>query len=1146
MTLRLIIGRAGSGKTRRCLDEISRQLDQSPAGPPLILLVPEQATFQMERALVQASRRRGSIRAQVLSFRRLAWRVLAETGGAARPHLSELGRQMILRRVLEQRQGDLKVFKKPAQQPGFDQTLSRLLSELKSCCVTPDQLRAAAAANLPAASAHLLEKLQDLSLIYSEAENYLQGRYTDPDDYLRLLAERLPRSALMRGAQVWLDGFTGFTAQEYAVIGQLMTAADRVQVTLCLGDEELLLPLDELELFHPTRETGQRLLKLAAGLGVKVENPLLLNDTVPWRFRRQPALAHLEGHFFQRPAAVFSRPPVGLRLVAGANRRAEVEAAAREMIRLAQDHGLRWREMAVLLRGLEGYQELIAAVFTDHQIPFFLDHKREAFHHPLVELINSAFETIIRGWTYDPLFRYLKTDLVPVGRDEVDRLENLALARGIRGKSWLDEWEDSGYRLQTAELNQVRRRAVSALACFQEALGERPDLRRVAAALIDLLYQLEVPRQLAGWVERDQSAGRLEAAQEHPQVWQGVVELLEQLVDSLGDEVLPLEQVARIVEAGLKGLRLGLIPPALDQVLVGTLDRSRHPEVRAAFLLGVNEGVIPARPAEDGLLTEEEREELKNWGIELAPAAPRRLLDEQYLIYQALTRSTDHLWVSYSLADEEGRTMLPSPVVHRLRELFPRLTEKVVGVEPAGSLEEHLEFIVNPERALSYLTGQLRQADPGRLEPETAALWRSVQRWVASQPELLDRWRRLERSLNHRNQESALAAATSRQLYGAPLRTSVSRLEMYHACPFAHFAAYGLQLRERELFKLAAPDLGKFFHAALKNLGERLREEALDWGTLLPERCSQLVGRVVEETVPQLQHQLLLSTARYRYLNRKLRRTVERAALTLAEHARRSEFKPIGLELGFGRGRELPPLTIELSGGETLELVGVIDRLDLAWDGPDCYLRVIDYKSGYSDLKLGDLYHGLNLQLLTYLDVSLTHSQQLIGREAQPGGMLYFPVRDPLISTGGPEPEEEVSREILRRLRMKGLILADPRVARLMDCQVGARSDLVPLALKKDGEFYKNSSVLTREEFGALRRRLRRQLKESGREIAQGSVAISPYRKGKNHACRFCPYRPVCQFDQLVAGNRYRWLKEPTREEVLAAETEGGDQHGRA
>ncbi|MDH7479540.1 MAG: exodeoxyribonuclease V subunit gamma, partial [Syntrophomonadaceae bacterium] len=583
MTLRLILGRAGSGKTRRCLEEISRQLDRSPAGPPLILLVPEQATFQMERALVQAARCRGSIRAQVLSFRRLAWRVLAEAGGAARPHLSELGRQMILRRVLEQRQGDLKVFQKPAQQPGFDQTLSRLLSELKSCCITPDQLRAAAPDQL-AALAHLVEKLQDLSLIYSEAENYLQGRYTDPDDYLKLLAERLPRSALVRGAQFWLDGFTGFTAQEYAVVGQLMAAADRVQVTLCLGGEDLFSPLDELELFYPTRETGQRLLQLAARLGVETENPLVLNDAVPWRFRRRPELAHLESQFFQRPAAVFGRPPEGLRLVAGANRRAEVEAVAREMTRLAQDRGLRWREMAVLLRDLEGYQELITAVFTDHQIPFFLDRKREAHHHPLVELVSAAFETIIRGWTYDPLFRYLKTDLVPVARDEVDQLENLALARGIQGKSWLEEWEDPGCRFQTAELNQARRRAVSALARFQEALGGKPDLRRVAAALIDLLFQLEVPQQLAGWVERDQSAGRLEAAQEHPQVWQGVVDLLEQLVDSLGDEVLPLEQVARIVEAGLEGLRLGLIPPALDQVLVGTLDRSRHPEVRAAFL----------------------------------------------------------------------------------------------------------------------------------------------------------------------------------------------------------------------------------------------------------------------------------------------------------------------------------------------------------------------------------------------------------------------------------------------------------------------------------------------------------------------------------------------------------------------------------
>ncbi|NPV92120.1 MAG: helicase-exonuclease AddAB subunit AddB [Firmicutes bacterium] len=1146
MSLRLVLGRAGSGKTRSCLDEIKGMLEESVLGPPLIVLVPEQATFQMERALVQHLGARGTIRAQVLSFRRLAWRVLAEVGGASRPHLNELGRQMVLRRILEQNQERLGVFQRSAHQPGFDETLSRLLSELKTYGVVPGRLRdVIAGGDVPGQDSQLNDKLRDVALVYSEMEDYLQERYTDPDDYLWLLAERLPLSEAIRGAVFWLDGFTGFTAQEYAVLERLLQVAERIQVNLCLDSASISHPLKELEVFHPTRETYRRLLGRARELGVEVEQPLFLNYSEGSRFNRRPALAHLESAFFKRPAAVFAGEPNGLKLVAGTSRAAEIEAAAREITRLARDEGYRWREVAVLLRDLESYHQQVAAVFQDYGIPFFLDRKREADHHPLVELINSAFETVIRGWTYEPLFRYLKTDLVPLTRDEVDRLENYVLAHGIKGSRWYDGsgWADPrGYYFGGREIDELRLRAVSGLVEFQRVMKAQPTLRQVAEAVAGLLFALEVPERLEEWTAQAEKQGRLEAAREHSQVWQGVVDLLEQLVESLGDESLPLEQTARVMETGLAGIRLSLIPPALDQVIVGSLDRSRQPELRAAFLLGVNEGVLPARPPEDGLLSESEREQLRGMGIELAPSSSRRLLDEQYLIYQGLTRSSEYLWVSYLLADDEGKAMLPSMVVRRIREIFPDLAEESIGIEPSGPLEVQLGFIANPERVVSYLTRQLRDArnQPGeRLDP----LWSAVISWVTGRPAWRERWAVLERSLDHRNQTEPIEMATSRLLYGFPFTSSVSRLEKYRSCPFAHYAAFGLRLEEREMFKLEAPDMGQFFHACLKGLGDRLIQESLDWGSLRPGECRELIDQVVREVVPGLQHDLLQSSARYRYLTRKLGRTVERAALTLAEHGRRSGFHPVGLELAFGSGEHLPPLRIDLSGGDTMEIRGQIDRLDCAHSGDKSYLRVIDYKSGTTSLDLSEVYHGISLQLLTYLDVGLVNASGIIGREAEPAGMLYFPVRDPLINGSAQLSDEEIERQILRRLKMKGIVLADPEVARLMDRAVGSSSDIVPLGIKKDGGFSSRSSVLDRNQFASLRRHLRSVLQESGREILEGGTRISPYRRGDRHACQYCSYRPVCQFDQLVEGNRYRWLKDaPPGFPAEAAK--GGDRDG--
>jgi len=1103
--LRFILGRAGTGKTTRCLAEIGAAAAADPFGPAIVLLVPEQATFQTELALLRHCPGGGAFRAQVLSFRRLAYRVLLEAGGALRPHIADTGKQMVLRALTGRRRDQLRIFRRMAGQGGFGQRLAGVLSELKAYRVAPRDLRAAA--GRLAGEDLLRAKLDDLALLYDDLEEYLAGRYTDPDDYLGLLAQRLPLARSLAGAEFWLDAFAGFTPAEFLVLEAVLEAASRVTVTLCLdpgGGEE--------DLFARGRETRDFLEGLARARGHVLEPPLSLSGTPP-RLAGFPACAFLERHFFRRPAPVWRDAPSGISLYAATDRRAEVEAAAREMVRLARERHLRFRDMLVLVRDLDPYRDLVATVFTDYGIPFFIDYKRPVTGHPLVELIRGALDCALENWSYQAVFRYLKTDLVDVDRQTVDELENYVLAHGIRGERWHAPWGGAPETVEAA-----RAHVAGPLAALHRQLDLAATVRERTANLYGFLAGLGVPARLAAWEEAAASAGELAVAAEHAQVWPAVVELCDQMVEALGGEEMSLADYASVLAEGLAALRLALVPPGLDQVLVASLDRSRHPEVRAAFLLGVNEGVLPARPPADGFFTDAERARLLDAGVVLAPGARRLLLDEEYLVYVALTRASERLYVSYAMTGEDGAVAAPSLVVRRLRELLPALDP-----DPERA-------VTRPAPAVSQLALQLRQAKTGGVLDD---FWRAVHNWALAHPVWGPRLAVVREALDYQNRERPLPRAVRGALFPRPLVTGVSRLEQFRACPFAHFLSYGLRLAERPVRRLAPPDVGQFFHRVLHRAGQHLLETSRSWGDLDEFERADLVRRVTADLVPGLQNEILLSTARYRALSAKLGRLVERSARALAEHDRRGCFRPLALEAAFGHGEKWPPLVLD---GGTVELQGRIDRVDWARDaGGRVYVRVIDYKSGAEGLPLSEVYQGLRLQLMVYLDVALQQAGKNAGGPVLPGGAFYFQVQDPLVTVESPPGPDEAARLVLHAFKLRGLVLGDPAVARMMDDRLtSGYSDLIPVGLRKDGGFYGTAAVLGPDEFTALLHRVRELVAAAGGQIADGVVDIAPFRQRPKDACQYCPFHPVCRFDPLLERDACRRETKVADGEILA------------
>jgi len=1250
MGLQFVIGRAGSGKSAFCLREIGDRLRAEPQGAPLLLLVPEQATFQAEQALAGQPGLQGFIRAQVFSFRRLAWRAMQDIGHTAAVPISDLGKTMLLTGLLHQHEAELQVFRETEGKLGVAQSLNQLFTDLRRSGLTPGGLKAGQSAVLTTGSAGtdpLSDKLTDIALLYEAYEHELSERYLDAESFLDHLASGVAHLPWLKQAEVWVDGFYGFSPQEHEVLAHLALHCRQVTVALTLdrpfgaGERP-----DEYHLFHSTGKAMSRLTARAAELGAELDEPLLLGATGLPRFADSPMLAHLERSFEMRSTArkvVYSGTDNGsIVLAGGVHRRAEVEGCAREILHLVRDDKRRFRDVAVRVRNMGDYGELISQVFHDFGIPHFLDQRRPVKHHPLIEFIRSALEIVERDWPYEAVFRLVKTGLllstdddlplssqrtealaevkaeeeaeyvasgIRLTRRSMDLLENYVLARGIHGYRWKDDkaWEfykplpledetafaavpeagsaapgsaeaeaqrdktrdtlarlaadGTGARPQEAsageasahesrgtpaelaqhrELTAARNRLVSLLSGFERALKRADTVLAKTEALYRLLADSGIPQRLERQANEALSAGKPEEARELGQIWDYVIDLFDQLTELMGEESMANDRYAGLLDAGLEAMCLGLVPPALDQVLVGSMDRTRSTQKLYSFVLGANDGVLPARPEEDGILTDAERLRLEYAGVELPGGPRRKLLDEQLLIYSTLCSPSRYLWVSYSLADDEGKALLPAEIVRQLAQMFPgvKLRERLLQVSPpAGATpEEAGEYLSHSERAMTDLGVQLKGWQSGEaLSP----IWWDVYNWFAARPEWASRLKTLDRSLHYGVPKERIIPATAKLLYGDTLRASVSRMERFAACPFSHFSSHGLRLAERKLFRLAAPDIGQLYHAALSQVvREILADGKEDWSALAPERVVERAGSVVDRLVPRLQSEILLSSNRYRYIARKLKDIVTRASAVLADHARGNGFYPVELELAFGPGEVLPPLRFQLEDGSWMEIAGRIDRVDRADGETGMFLRVIDYKSSPHALELTDLYNGLSLQMLTYLDVVVTHSQRWLGQQATPAGVLYFHVHNPLLAVANGLDAETAEAELARSFRMKGLLLADMEAIGLMDSKLKTEaggSAIIPIGIKKDGDFRKGSPVASREQWDLMRGHVRQTIRGIGSDIMAGSAEIQPYRHGKKEACAFCPYKSVCQIDMALPGGEFRSFPTLTGEGIWQA-----------
>ncbi len=1101
MPLRFVLAPAGAGKTYHCLTRLRQALEQDPLGPPLLFILPEQATFIHERMLARVAPGGGFSRAEVTSFNRLLRRLPRQA--AALPGLSEAGKLLLAASALADCREDLQIFANQAGNSGFAAYLTSAAEELQAYQISPAAL-SQAAERLGNA------RLGEIACLYQAYRQGQDGRFASHAQGLAELAQAI-EAGLLQDAWVYIDGYGEFTPAERQVVAALMGHTRGLEIMLPLDPDQAEQALQEDAVFYPAWHEYAALSELARRQGAEVLEPLCLRGE-PGRFSQNPELQAVERHFSGAGAAAFRDKPLSIRLIQAADRRAELEWAGREIIRLTREEGLSYRDISVLTRDSAPYAYLLPAVFGELGIPYFIDSKKPLLYHPLVELLRSALEVWAYQAHYRHIFRFLKNSLNPVAGPEADALDNYCLAHGLRFWDWAKESWDfpplAGESPDLAgEMAALKTKGARPLLEFCASLGREAAFSQVRQGLLALLDQLAVWQRLAELESRALAEGQAERAAYHRQAGEKLTNLLEEAEQLLGDRVYPAAQLFQLLEAALSGLSLSTIPPGRDQVFIASLERSRNPEIKAAFLLTVNEGQLPRKAANDGLFSDEDRRALARLGLGLGPDLALRQFRENYLAYVALTRSGQRLYLSYALQEDDGSLLSPSPLVRQLRRLFPALeTEDGGEIGPA--------HLAGGGADLALTAAAWRDGDQ-------APLWQAVRAHYGEAAGLGLALARVEQGLGFQPETRPLSGALLKRLYGSTLRGSVSRLERYRRCPFSYFAAYGLKLSPRREYKFQAADRGQLFHDILAELGRSLQAQGLDWAELQREQAEALVDQHLAPYLPRFLSGMLLSSARYAYVRGRLRDALVATALLLAESLRQGDFRPVAFELPFGSDEpgSLPAFRIPLSEGKTLELYGRIDRVDAAQanDGRRAFFRVVDYKTGEISLKAEDIQAGLRLQLLIYLQVTLAnHDFFTPGREALAAGAFYAPVKDEIVSLAGPPPAARPEG-----LKMGGLTVLDQESVLLQDRQINGQSKVIPVALAGE-RFYENSPGLDRETWEELNQRLTELVRESAEAMLSGLVAVAPLRDQGSDACAYCDYHSVCGLEREATAPRKR------------------------
>ena len=1110
MSLRIIYGRAGTGKSEYCYREIAEKIKSD---NQILIITPEQFSFTAEKKLMEAIDTNAVFNAEVVTLSRMAYRVINEIGGRTETNLSKCGKAMLIYSILNNNKKELKLIGKNDENVDM---LDTAITEFKKHGISIEQLKQEIDKQ---EDIYLKNKLTDLSLVYEGFENQLSGKYIDETDLLTILAENIENTDMFNNQYIYIDEFAGFTKQEYQIIEKLILVANQVTVTICI--DELHIPKNpNTDIFYSNENTVNKLFEIAQNCGTKVEEIKLENK---YRFKSNE-LKHLEENLYENRPHKYTNSVENIKLFLAKNQYSEIEEVAKNILKLVRDNGYRYKDISIITKNISNYSSLARAIFDKYDIPIFIDENRDLNQNIIIQYILSVLEIFTKNWSYESVFNYIKTGFSNIEEDEIFKLEKYCLKWGIKQNKWKKEFTYGKYeekdKTEIERLERIRKDIVNPLMKLKSDIDNDKTAEGISKSIYKFLVEENIAEKINKKIEELEKVGQVDLVKEYQSSLQTILDILDEIVLVFSDDKMTIDKYAQILKVGFKNSNLTKIPGTQDQVIMGDVDRSRSHKVKAIFIIGLNDGEFPSVHKDEGFLNDLDRETLKQDGIELAKGTIENLYEDNFNIYKAFSTAEEKLYLLYSSSDVQGKALRPSMLINKIKKIYPMLQEESDVIETKAE-------VLNKKTTYDELIIQLSKL---KEQDEIDKVWYYVYDYYKKDTEWNTKLEQNLKGLNYTNIPEKIEQTNIDKLYGNTLVTSISKLERYRSCPFSYYLQYGLKIKPEEELKIQTLNTGTFIHEIIDEFFEAVREAEIKLAEITDEQLAEIINKIIDEKLKQSQNYIFTSTAKYRALVVRLKKIIQKALKYIIGTLVQSRFEVLGTEVEFGEKGKYKPIRLTLEDGKRIEIIGKIDRIDTAQSEDGRYLRIIDYKSSAKNIDLNEVYAGLQIQLLTYLDAACKEE------DLMPAGVLYFSMLEQMIKADKRMEQEEIEEKIRANFKMKGLILADVNVVKLHDKKLEKGSSaLVPAYIDKEGNLSeKKTSGVTAEQFEELQKYMYIVIKQISREILGGNIDLKPYYKDKKTPCKYCDYKSICGFNMGGCENSYNYIDKKSKEEILA------------
>ena len=1108
MGLRIIYGKAGSGKSEFIYNEIDEKLKEN---KKIYIITPEQFSFTAEQKLMK--NRKSIINAEVITFNRLAYRVMNEIGGIIHTNLSKCGKAMLIFSILQNEKNNLVFLNKSDE--NIDLCI-RTISEFKKHGITILDLKSV---QEKIENKYLRNKLNDMILIYEKFEEKIKDKYIDEIDLLTILAENIDKTELLKNAIIYIDEFSGFTEQEYLTIKKIIKIAENVTITFCT--DELETTKDDIDIFYPNKITFKKILNLLNEKD-KINIQKIKLEKI-YRYKTEE-LKYIENCLFDTKIKKYNSEINNINLFLAKNQYSEIENVAKEISKLIRNKKIRYKDISIITKNIEKYASITKTVFKKYDIPVFIDEKRDLNQNIIIQYILSILDIYIKNYSYDSIFNYLKTGFVEIEKDDIFKLEKYCIKYGIKNNKFKNDFIygiNEKNRQEIEYLNELRKKIIEPLINFKNNIKENK--LNISKEFYLFLAKQNINKKINEKIINLKKENLLDLVKEYEESYKIIINILDEINIIFKDEKLSIEKFSKIIKVGLKNSGLGKIPTMQDQVILGDVDRSRSRKTKVVFILGLNDGVFPSINKNEGFFDDQDREILKNDGVELAKGTLESLYDDNFNIYKAFTIAEENLFLSYASADNEGKALRPSNIIFKLKKIFPKLVEKSDIIYRKEKTE-----IINEEKLFEDLVLEINKLKK-ETEPEKLffIIYKYYEKNKKYSNKLNDNLKYINYILNEKIKKENI-----KKIYGENIKTSVSKLEKYNSCPFSYFLQYVLKIKEKEELKIQSFDTGSFMHDVINSFFEEINYnnyESNNLKKITDIDIDIIIDKIIDDKLLNTNNYIFTATEKYKLLVIRLKRIIKKALKYIIQSLVQSEFQLQGTEVEFSENGKYKPIILKLDNGKTVEIIGKIDRIDIAKLDDKKYVRIIDYKSSVKNLELNDVYAGLQLQLITYLDAVCKLDDFL------PAGILYFNLLEQVINSDKKLSKEEIEQKIKNNFKMKGLILADVNVVKLHDKNLDkGMSEIVPAYIDQSGNLSpKKSSIATSKEFEKLQNYINKTIKNIAKEIFDGNIEMKPYYKNKKTPCEYCVYKNMCGFNSGICKKEYRYIDRKSKEEIL-------------